>query len=261
MEGELTKVVPCGYCYQCLHRRQSAWAFRLGQELKRSTSACFLTLTYTDENIPKSYNGNPTLEKKHYQNFTKRLRKKCKTTNIKYYACGEYGDVTNRPHYHAIIFNLPHSYTTNAEHISQIWGQGHIHIAPCTTPTIHYVTKYLMKGRFLPTGELDDRNPHFSLMSKKMGSNYLTPQMIKYHKENLQSYIKLDGGQAASLPRYFRDQIFTNKEKSIINQASKQARELDFEKLFNNDYQTHNTWKHDQVRKQEKLQRLQRAKV
>ncbi len=267
MAGERTKIVPCGKCIKCLQRRQNGWAFRLTKESQISTSACFITLTYSD--YPTSPQGLPTLHKKDYQNFLKRLRKKLpKTSGIKYYACGEYGTQTHRPHYHAIMFNLPQRYIQDRTILANIWGHGHVDIAPCNTATIMYVTKYLLKGGFTPhpdiidytTGEIiqDDRTKEFSLMSKKMGSNYLTPQMIKYHKETLNSYITLKGGQPAALPRYFRDQIYTKEESKIINEAALLARETDFIKLFDDCFKKQITWKKNLIRKDEKQQRLER---
>src|SRR5690606_3072882 len=110
--------VPCGKCPQCLRARQNAWSFRLTEHLKHSLSGYFVTLTYSDYHLPMTQNGLPTVDKTHFQKFMKRLRKNLKPKYygltfkkemppIRYYAVGEYGKITMRPHYHAIIFNLP----------------------------------------------------------------------------------------------------------------------------------------------------------
>ncbi len=175
--GYKTVSVPCGKCVKCLKRKQNQWAFRLHQENKNSTSAAFLTFTY--EETPKNAQRLSTLRKKDFQNFMKRLRKQLPTkshpsfTQIKYYACGEYGTKTHRPHYHAIMFNLPQSYLTTLK-LEETWSHGHVHIDPCNIATITYTIGY-MKKPFKPfelvdeeTGEIfpDTREPHFSLMSK-----------------------------------------------------------------------------------------------
>ncbi len=275
----MTAIVPCGKCVKCLQRRQNAWAFRLHKQSQISTSACFITLTYKDS--PITPNGRQSLKKKDYQNFIKRLRKKLQYDNtisskqsLKYYACGEYGTQTKRPHYHAIMFNLPQSYIQDISTLTSLWGHGHVDIAPSTGATIRYVTKYIMKGGTelekdiidYTTGEIlqesqDDRIQEFSLMSKKMGLNYLTPQMIHYHKSTLNSFVTLSGGSATPLPRYFRDKIFTNEEKKLINTAAKQAREFDFETLFDDCYKKHQTWLKNQIRKNEKLQKQERLTI
>ena len=59
----------------------------------------YITLTYNDDHLP----ANGSLQPRDLQLFWKRLRK-ARTPGIRYYACGEYGDQTARPHYHAIIF-------------------------------------------------------------------------------------------------------------------------------------------------------------
>lgn len=101
--------VPCGKCPACLSRRVSDWTFRLEQEAFSATSCWFLTLTYSDDNVPIK-NSEFTLNKSDLQKFFKRLRKKLygsKKGSLRYYAIGEYGGNYGRPHYHAIIYNLP----------------------------------------------------------------------------------------------------------------------------------------------------------
>ena len=269
MQGDFTNVVPCGRCILCLKRRQQSWSFRLKEEAKRSTSSCFLTLTY--EEPPLTKNNLQTLEKTDYQKFIKKLRKLLKKSKIKYYACGEYGTQTQRPHYHAIIFNLPNQLIgVNCEILTETWGHGHIQVAPCNIATINYVTKYIMKGRLetkpyidYNTGEIieDDRQKEFSLMSKKMGLQYLTPQMVNYHLENMVSVATLPGGQLTPLPRYFRDKIFSKEERKILNIEAQQIREMSFEKHFQSSYKKEHTWKKDQIRKQEKQVRRERQKL
>lgn len=231
-----------------------SWTFRLMKQSEISTSAIFLTLTYNDEHVPK------TLIKTDYQLFLKRLRKTIPNSTIKYYACGEYGAKTSRPHYHAIMFNLPQNWVTNPNLILDVWGKGNIFIAPCNIATIKYVTKYIMKGKFeqlannvtFPGFSLST----FSLMSKQIGSNYLTPQMVKHHKDHLKSHVTLAGGTPQTLPRYFKDKIFTIEEKIKINEESKKNRNLEA-----NQFKTDPTWINDQFRKAAKKLRLTEDKL
>ena len=167
------KVVPCGKCIACKNRRQTQWAFRLGMELRRSTSAVFLTLTYSDECLPFG-DENPTLDKRDTQKFMKRLRKaQSKLTNdkIKYYGCGEYGTKTFRPHYHYILFNLHPSLMLDGP-IRDIWRLGIAQIDECNVKSINYVTKYIMKPRYPVQGS----EPEFAMMSKRLGDNYVTSE-------------------------------------------------------------------------------------
>lgn len=261
-QGGIAHKVPCGKCPECLRRRQSSWVFRLKEELKVSTSAVFLTLTYMDDWIPTSFNGNQTLDKTDWQKFMKRLRKKLGKNGpkLKYYTCGEYGSRTQRPHLHAILFNLPQEYLSSPIPLTAIWNMGIVSVDECNMATITYVTKYMMKGRFEPQDELDDREPEFALMSKKLGLSHLTPAMIKYYRENFQTYVNMPGGVKQSMPRYFRERIFNKDERILLNLAGEEAREKIFEEEFNNSFKDEHTWKIDQYRKAERKIREERQK-
>ena len=229
-EQNLYSTVPCGKCVPCLKRRSSHWSFRINEEVKQSSSAHFITLTY--EIAPYTKNGYQTLVKKDFQLFLKRLRKLCPTNKIKYYACGEYGSKTQRPHYHAIIMNFPNSLARQTDLIEKTWGNGHIMITDSNLKTINYVVGYITKGRFEPQSQFDDRLPEFSLMSKGMGLNYLTPQMIKYYKQRQVACIVKEGGQIISMPRYYKEKIFTKDELKAINEEYMRLNEFKIENYF-----------------------------
>lgn len=153
--------VPCGKCPECLARRTSGWSFRLMQEDKQSLSSHFLTLTYDTSKVPISKNGFMELSKRDLQLFFKRLRKKHKAeVPIKYYAVGEYGGKTKRPHYHIILFNAELSTIQSA------WNNGQIHYGAVTGASVGYTLKYMMKPPSRPMHKNDDRTREFSLMSK-----------------------------------------------------------------------------------------------
>jgi hypothetical protein len=180
----------------------------------------------------------------------KRLRKRLKYTKIKYYACGEYGSDTARPHYHAIIYNLPTNITKDPNIIDKIWSKGHIHIDPVNTNTIRYVTKYILKKNFTIREDTDKRQQEFSLMSKGLGKSYLTPQMKNYHRENMLAHVTLAGGILTPLPRYFKDKIFDDAMKEQLSEEAELYRNYNFEKLFNSNHDKKLEWKNN-LRKQE----------
>lgn len=106
-----------------------------------------------------------SLRKTDIQLFFKRLRKSKSgngKSDIKYYVCGEYGGKTNRPHYHAIIFNCPLELYQNA------WNQGAIHYGFISEASVGYTLKYMCKPSRIPMHNRDDRQPEFSLMSKDL---------------------------------------------------------------------------------------------
>ena len=97
--------VPCGKCYPCIRTKRNDWIFRLTEQLNETPVAYFATLTYNNENLPtKADTGCSTLNYHDLQNYWKRLRKN-NDDKLVYFAVGEYGTITKRPHYHAIIFN------------------------------------------------------------------------------------------------------------------------------------------------------------
>lgn len=213
-KGYLEKIpLPCGKCPKCKRKRVQQWVFRMKQEDKISSSAYFITLTYNTKHVPISNNKFMTLDKTDYQKFMKRLRKlqaKKSKEKLVYYACGEYGESTNRPHYHAIIFNI-----SDTEDINTAWGLGDVHIGGVTGASIAYCVKYIDKEKRIPMHARDDRQKEFSLMSKGIGKNYLTSAIKKYHKADLtRNYVTDDAGNTVGLPRYYRDAIYTENEKS-----------------------------------------------
>lgn len=211
VDGSITRVVGCGRCAPCLRKKQIDWCFRLQKELNASSSACFLTLTYDDKNVPIS-EGGYSLLRSDFQKFMKRLRKHANhTEKIKYYACGEYGDRTERPHYHAIVFNLPKPFD---KYISKAWKLGHIHIGTVTEQSIFYTTKYALKGlkRKKPF-EYDEngREPQFQLMSNGLGVSYAKEIIRDYLITNGTKLVTVPGGHKKKLPRYYIDKLFTDE--------------------------------------------------
>lgn len=139
-------VVPCGKCNYCLQTKRADWSFRLIQELKVADSAHFLTMTYNEDELPRSDSGIPSLNKEHVQLFQKRLREVQRraypgSTNLRYYTVGEYGTRTLRPHYHSILFNLQGKLLPQ---ITDIWSHGGVFVGDVTGASIHYVTKYVI---------------------------------------------------------------------------------------------------------------------
>lgn len=208
--------VPCGKCPECRSRRISGWSFRLEQESRRSLSAWFVTLTYGTESVPITNKGFMTLYKPDLQNFYKRLRK-ISNEKLKYYACGEYGSKSFRPHYHMILFNA------QVADIDAAWSLkgvpiGNVHFGDVNGASIGYCLKYMSKVSRIPMHANDDRISEFSLMSKRLGSNYLTDAMIDWHKSDLNDrmHLVLKDGRKIAMPRYYKDKLYTDTERSQI---------------------------------------------
>lgn len=117
-EERVLYTIPCGKCLGCRSDLSKEWSDRLILESLYHDNAYFITLTYCNEYL--SYKQRPSfdpetgeycdrasLDKKDFQDFMKRLRYKFPECRLRFYAAGEYGDKSLRPHMHAIIFGLP----------------------------------------------------------------------------------------------------------------------------------------------------------
>lgn len=251
----------CGRCPLCQAKRRRDWSFRLGVEMQHATTAFFITLTYSDVNLPR-IRGRPTLHKPDLQKYIKRLRNnqrkifiedyktiypKSKNLNsklfqklinkrmkrekpVKYYAVGEYGSQTDRPHYHALIFNLDKRLTDD---LGKIWDLGHVKVGTVSPMSINYTTKYMLKD----FGKNDWREKPFSVMSRRpaIGYQYLE-DMGCYHLENESMTVRNINGNFQFMPRYFREKLFLNDEdrRQIVSkhmQEYNENRQKEIERL------------------------------
>lgn len=205
--------VPCGRCPPCKTRRVNSWVFRLMEEEKRSSTAFFVTLTYDTAHVPISEKGYMTLKKSDFQDYMKRLRKLCSGCTLKYYAVGEYGSENLRPHFHAIIFNVPRE-TLFADAWSLNGVQfGTVHVGSLTTDSCAYTMKYIDKAQRFST---HGRVPEFALMSKGLGSNYITNDTKRYHSADVtRLYCTKLGGYKIAMPKYYRDKIYSDAQRAL----------------------------------------------
>lgn len=163
-----------------------------------------------------------TLDKRPWQLFCKRLRKRLPVgVSLRYYMCGEYGGKKNRPHYHAIMFNV------SATDIAAEWTLGELHFGEVNGASIGYTLKYMCKPRRIPMHRNDDRLPEFSLMSKGLGANYLTDAMCNWHRADVANrvYVPLQDGQKIAMPRYYKQKLYTIEDKGPIQAAALLRRE------------------------------------
>lgn len=144
--------LPCGQCVGCRLERSRQWAMRCMHEKRLHRDSCFVTLTYDNDCLPPG----GSLVKRDFQLFMKKLRK-ARGKGIRYYMCGEYGDLNKRPHYHAIYFGLDFAdkkvagqngrgdvYYESAQ-LSGLWGLGRCMLGDVTFDSAAYVARYVMK--------------------------------------------------------------------------------------------------------------------
>ncbi len=245
--------VPCGKCVECLQDRREMWSLRIAEEWKDHTDSAFITLTYDNENI--TYGEHlPTLVKSDLQNWFKRLRDRIKPIKVRYYAVGEYGTKTLRPHYHVILFGLPLKLIKDGI-LEQTWKHGHVHYGTLTRASIHYATKYHV-NRY---NDVEGSEPSFTLMSRNpgIGARYLK-KMEKIHDGNLERAYYQDGNYKKRLPRYYRDKLYTEDEREHINNMSKRVSIYD-EETIKKHYKDNdiNYFEYQQQKKLEKIRQFQ----
>lgn len=214
------------------------------QEDKISISAHFITLTYDYENIPISKHGFKNLYKRDVQLFIKRLRRSHGTSHIsiKYYAVGEYGSKTMRPHYHIILFN------SQIELIQDAWKNsktkkyiGDIFYGSVTGASVGYCLKYMSKVSKIPMHKNDDRQKEFALMSKGIGVSYLTKNMVNWHKKDIENrmYCNLLDGRKIAMPRYYKLKLYNEEERNIAGEATLIRLRTDLQKRIDENINYH----------------------
>lgn len=191
------QMIPCGKCAGCRLEYSRQWAVRLMHENRMHKQSCFVNLTYDNEHLPEVGTLVPT----HLQGFHKRLHNRLlydRGRGIRYYGCGEYGDLNKRPHYHSIVFgyDFPDKvfYGRNGRgdeiftsaKLDEIWGHGECKIGSVTFDSCAYVARYVMKkvdgekreaGHYQvydADGLIHERVPEFPHMSRRpgIGSTY-----------------------------------------------------------------------------------------
>lgn len=139
---------------------------------------CFLTLTYDDEHVPK----DGSLVPRDMQLFLKRLRKKIQPRKLRFFGVGEYGDNSERPHYHIALFGLQsclRGYTSPrrngtccevCDSMRLVWGLGNVFLGTLTEQSAAYVAGYVVKKLTAADDvRLNGRRPEFARMSLRPG--------------------------------------------------------------------------------------------
>lgn len=187
------KVVPCGWCQACLHRRRREWVIRASHEARYHDKKCALCLTYSDEHLP----SNGSLSRKDHVWFMRRLRDKLGVSPM-YLGCGEYGEKLGRPHFHYVLFGhdfVDREYLrqsasdvevfTSAS-LSSVWTKGEATVQDYEDSAAGYVAGYVFKKlapylrdnrdadtglkpyqRFSLDGSIVDLVPEFQMASQR----------------------------------------------------------------------------------------------
>lgn len=252
--------IPCGKCIGCRLDYSRSWADRMILELDHTKKGVFITLTYDNDHVPFTECDNGefgafTLYKPDLQKFFKRLRKKFSYQEIRYYASGEYGSNTQRPHYHDITFGLsledfPDLKLRGKNELGQchyqsdiladIWGQGFCLVTDVSWKTCAYVSRYVQKKVFGGMNYLQDLygcEPEFSLMSRRpgIGAYYMEdhPDMFDVSQLYVRGY-----ENPISIPKYHLKKLSLldpEKYDKILSERKEYVSDKEFQKLLNTD--------------------------
>lgn len=191
-------------------------------EAAQHADNCFATLTYSDEKLE-----SVSLIPRHLTLFLKRFRKEF--GKFRYYAVGEYGDVTERPHFHLALFGVPTcvwgrtrkervSCCFHCDRMQRVWGYGKCDLGTLDPGSARYVSGYVTKKLTRPDDErLEGRHPEFSRMSTRPGIGAGMMDEVASQLMSLNLDTELDdvpaalthGRQAWPLGQYLRRRLRT----------------------------------------------------
>lgn len=242
--------VRCGRCEPCIEQRSKEWAVRLGLDMDRAETAYFVTLTYDDSELAKLKVGHldseieylpgeapcqddyssmvPKLDKSHLRHFLMNLRnyqergmpnhyhgKKVsqialKAPKFKYFAVGEYGTRTNRPHWHILFFNVPYDMVNFEKVVTFAWGKGFTYFGTVTMSSITYTVGYMLKNL---------HKKCIRLMSKGIGGMYAS-EKVEYHQARMKPVVRVAHSNAG-MPRYIKERVFTSDQRNQFGESER----------------------------------------
>lgn len=254
--------LPCGQCAECRLNYSREWATRCLLEAQEWKDNYFVTLTYDDEHLVfndpvptqwftdvPGYGGyyeyaydkekrkdafpiswqlpqGATLVKEHVSTFMKDVRRyfnyHFNHQNIRFYSCGEYGNLNLRPHYHLILFNFPvpdlqfffSNFNGDAVYrsplLEKIWGKGFVTVGKMTWQSAAYVARYMMKKQKGTGAEVYNQRvvePEFSLMSRMPG---IGKAYYEKHKDYIYEFDEINelGLNGPAKPCKYFDRLF-----------------------------------------------------
>lgn len=224
-------VLACGGCIGCRLDKMREWQVRMVCESLSHENVLMAQLTYDDDNLPNDL----SLNKVDYRLWLKRLRKFVGNKKIRFYLGAEYGDLSLRPHYHAILFGvgkddfsdcLPYRKSGDhqlykSEKFNELWGHGFCNFGDAKAGAFSYAAGYVVKKRTSASdarytrvdpvsGKTWQVMPEFGAMSSGLGRAFFD----EYRSDFAQSgFLVVDGKQVA-IPPYFKNKLRNSFETS-----------------------------------------------
>lgn len=228
------RVFGCGQCMPCRFNKRRIWAHRIMLEAGLYKDNTFVTLSYADDMLPHDGSVVP----KHLQDWLKRLRKAWEPNKLRFFAVGEYGDGSQRPHYHAALFNFPNCVYGQSQYsvrrdrccqwcnmVADTWLKGNVFLGTLESSSAGYVAGYVTKKLTnAGDGRLEGRHPEFARMSLRPGIGgsaawEIADVVLKYdlaeREGDVPSTLRY-GGKKFPLGRYLvqRVRVMSGEEKN-----------------------------------------------
>lgn len=262
--------IPCGKCLGCRLDYAKRWSDRMILEYDHTKKAVFITLTYNDDNLPDPVINEETgevcfpLVKLDVSTFMKNLRSRVpyvsRKEKLRFFASGEYGPTTHRPHYHLILFgtdleeigniaglefagkNELKQIYWNSPFLNNVWNKGFVQVSEASYDTMNYVARYTAKKAQGDSYAKDNGiQEEFSLMSRNPGIGAFYAQE---HEDDVRKTkgIYVSGKKFIHWPSYLIEKVYSDQELSEIKESRRaDAIENNWQKLNGTDL-----WSHEQ---------------
>lgn len=186
--------LPCGKCESCRRNRAEEWAIRCELEAKQHKYNYFITLTFDEAHIVGA-------SEKDLFKFLDRLEGEKHKRKFKYFACQELGELTERLHFHLVLFcdfefdlieavKMGAFYHYHSKLLSDTWKLGLHDICPFECSCARYVAKYTGKNSKL-------------YMSRNLGKDYFLEHYDEIIKDKFKVYSNFGGKTSSYIPKAF----------------------------------------------------------
>lgn len=178
---------------------------------------CFITLTYAN------CGPDSSLYPEDLQQWLKRIRRRAEPRRLRFFAVGEYGDQSERPHYHIALFGWPPCVggpirngvceCFSCSGVRETWGLGFVHVGRLEPDSAQYLCGYVVKKMTAGSDfRLRGRHPEFARMSLRpgIGAGALTrvvSAMQRYQLDNRLPQSLQHGRKSMPFGRYLKKKL------------------------------------------------------
>lgn len=208
----------CGQCLPCRIQRRRLWTHRILLESFKHAQSCFITLTYSEDKLPPGESLRP----KDVQDWLKRIRKAVSPAALRFFLVGEYGDESQRPHYHVALFGYAPCVRGRTDHreiqkkgsccvqcdlLRETWGHGGVDVGLLEKDSAQYIAGYVTKKMTHKEEKCSDscthpplrgRSPEFARMSLRPGIGASAMDTVA------SAFLGVSGQSGLSVPRMLK---------------------------------------------------------